>query len=404
MSYKIPLIYLHEKKYKLYNPFLDSEWELNKESLDLYINLVKGLVLENDLTQSEQQFVNSLKSEGLLVTSKKSVTWFLSLRCSLSCEHCYQNIIKQENVLSWEETRTIFDRLLEWGIHHLSLSGGDVFLSPHLFPLLKLIASDYPSLSVSLLTNGFILAKNKKAQQSLVSLGSWKPFVQLSLYSHEAKIHDVITGIPGSFEKTLESIQFLQEHQFPVLINCVLMKTNFDQRAEIIDFLENKLKIPRDNFNFDTLLFPYVGQTAKEVLSHSMTPSQFKTLLDEEDFSALPAKYLQTDLRCTGCQTKIAVTLSGDCYPCNMVQSNLGNLIETSVSDILKQSSSAKRFLTYQSDQCEKCPTKFCKKCQAFTKGVNFDKIYCVYTRIADQVVQKRISDCESKGYKRLII
>lgn len=375
---------------------------MNQEGLGLFNDLIKGKRLMSDLDEEEQEFVGLLKNQGLILTSIKTATWFLTLRCSLNCVHCYQNLQNREKPLTWTDTKLILTRLIDWRVGHLAFSGGDIFLYDNLFRLLHEIEKNAPEISVSLLTSGYLLGNNTKAQKELKQFRHWKPFVQLSVYSHQAGIHDEITGVKGSFDKTVGSICFLQSIKIPLLVNVVLMQKNFAGRHQLINFLENRLKISRDSINFDTTLFPYVGQSEKEVTRYALSASQLKVLLREEDFAALPVKYLMTTPYCTGARSRMAVSPSGDLYPCNMVQRKLGNVLTTSIQTILDQSRLANDFRKYQNSSCLKCQTKFCKRCQAFTKRQDFDRIYCQYVKIAEKEVEKRIKEVELKGFKRL--
>ena len=50
--------------------------------------------------------------------------------------------------------------------------------------------------------------------------------VQLSVYSHRADVHDAITKVPGSFERTIEAIRLLRARDIRVLVANVLMTSN----------------------------------------------------------------------------------------------------------------------------------------------------------------------------------
>lgn len=50
--------------------------------------------------------------------------------------------------------------------------------------------------------------------------------VNVSLYSMGANVHDSITTVEGSFEKTKANILQLLDNNVPVQINCPIMKQN----------------------------------------------------------------------------------------------------------------------------------------------------------------------------------
>src|SRR3989339_958500 len=351
----------------IYDPFSGQEWDISPEGFKFFQSLVKGEKTFSSLDDQEKEFVKYLKEEGLILSAKKNVTWILTLKCSLNCKHCYQNLNPLEKSISLEQSRIILQRLLDWGIEHITFSGGDVFLSPHFFEILHTIEKSQQNITVSILTHGYLLATNQIIQKEILKFKKWKPIFQFSLYSDKENVHEEITGIKGSFARTIKSIKFLKNNNFQVLINNVLMKSNFKDRNSLIDFITKELQIPLENINFDTLIFPFVGQKNKEVLQYSLSGDQLQQLLKEEVFEALPVKYLHYARSCTGADTRIAISPKGELFPCNMVQDVLGNVLEESIENILKKGIKALSFKNYKNSVCVNCRTKFCKKCMAFT-------------------------------------
>ena len=60
--------------------------------------------------------------------------------------------------------------------------------------------------------------------------------VQTSLYAIEDQIHDSITGVKGSCEKTKKSILQLIENNIPLQISCPIMKENMNSYLNVIDW------------------------------------------------------------------------------------------------------------------------------------------------------------------------
>lgn len=77
-----------------------------------------------------------------------------------------------------------------------------------------------------------------------------KIHVRVSLYGDRAQIHETITGVRGSFQKTVDTVRRLRESGIKVSIAVVLMKENINERENIIAFL-NDLKI--DDYKFDVI-------------------------------------------------------------------------------------------------------------------------------------------------------
>ena len=55
--------------------------------------------------------------------------------------------------------------------------------------------------------------------------------IQISLYSHRPEVHDAITKLPHSFERTVKAIRFLRDHGLRVTIANVLMSANLADQS-----------------------------------------------------------------------------------------------------------------------------------------------------------------------------
>jgi MoaA/NifB/PqqE/SkfB family radical SAM enzyme len=51
--------------------------------------------------------------------------------------------------------------------------------------------------------------------------------VQVSIYSHRPEVHDAITLLPRSLERSIKGIRLLQQRGVKVIIANVLMRQNF---------------------------------------------------------------------------------------------------------------------------------------------------------------------------------
>lgn len=58
--------------------------------------------------------------------------------------------------------------------------------------------------------------------------------VQVSLYSMDATVHDSITKLSGSFEKTKAGILRLCDENIPVQISCPIIKQNKDTYVDVL--------------------------------------------------------------------------------------------------------------------------------------------------------------------------
>ena len=113
---------------------------------------------------------------------------------------------------------------------HLTLSGGEPMLHKNFFDFLRK-CKEY-DFSVNVLSNLTLLndeiIKEMKANHLLG--------VQVSLYSMDSNIHDEITQMKGSFEKTKNAILKLIENDIPLQISCPIMKQNKNCYNDVINW------------------------------------------------------------------------------------------------------------------------------------------------------------------------
>ena len=152
----------------------------------------------------------------------------ITSKCNERCVHCY---IPHENKVSDIEPNlfyNVLDQCKNMRLLHLTLSGGEPMLHKNFCAFLRK-CKEY-EFSVNILSNLTLLndeiIKEMKANPLLG--------VQVSLYSMDSNIHDGITQIKGSFEKTINSILKLIENNIPMQISCPIMKQNKNCYDEVI--------------------------------------------------------------------------------------------------------------------------------------------------------------------------
>ena len=164
-----------------------------------------------------------------------AVHFDLTYRCNLRCIHCYlperdrypsqsyKEELKRQNrtELTTQEIYGILDQLAECGTLFLTFSGGEIFLRRDIMDILEYARKK--RFNVSLLTTG-TTGFDETVADRLADMGVHT--VDISLYSNEPKVHDAVTGIPGSFNKTIKAIELLSERGMKLNLKCPLMKTN----------------------------------------------------------------------------------------------------------------------------------------------------------------------------------
>ena len=148
-----------------------------------------------------------------------SVQLDLTYRCNERCVHCYLDH-DDHGEMSAAEIKEILNQLAEAGALFLSLSGGEILLRNDFFEILEHARSLL--FNVKLKTNGMLIGKTEA--RKIRHLGVQQ--VQISIYSHRPEVHDGITKVRGSLERSIHAIRFLKSQGLKVLIANVLMRQN----------------------------------------------------------------------------------------------------------------------------------------------------------------------------------
>lgn len=141
-----------------------------------------------------------------------NVSFTVTNACNLRCQMCGQwskagyvhkepERIKKEIRLS--DWKRVTDELVTNDIFSVLLRGGEVFLYPDIIELIEYINGR--GIFISIDTNGTVIEKHLK---DLLRIGNMH--LTFSIDGPE-EIHDMVRGVPGSFQKTCQNILALNE-------------------------------------------------------------------------------------------------------------------------------------------------------------------------------------------------
>jgi radical SAM protein with 4Fe4S-binding SPASM domain len=157
----------------------------------------------------------------------------ITSKCNERCVHCY---IPHKNRITDIDPAlfyNVLDQCGEIGLLDIALSGGEPLLHKNFCDFLYR-ANDH-DLSIEVFSNLTLLTDEIIKTMKAVRVRD----VQTSLYSIEPAIHDAITLLPGSCEKTKKGLIRLIDAGVPVSIVCPVMKQNKDTYSDVLRWAQS---------------------------------------------------------------------------------------------------------------------------------------------------------------------
>jgi radical SAM protein with 4Fe4S-binding SPASM domain len=295
----------------------------------------------------------------------------LTSRCNERCVHCYIPHENKTDDIAPALFYDVLDQCRGMGVLAGTLSGGEPLLHPRFCEFLQK-AKDY-DFSINILSNLTLLNGEIIAEMKASRLSS----VQVSLYSMKSEVHDAITQMPGSFEKTRAAILRLIENDIPLQISCPAMKQNKNCYVDVMNWArERRVRAVSDHI----MMARYDGTTGN--LDSRLSLAEVETVLngiianDTEyqneiraaGIEAAEQRDISGDLVCGVCVSSICMVSNGNVYPCAGWQNYVcGNVREQPLRDIWENAARVKYLRGLRKKdfpQCLACPDKaFCAMC-----------------------------------------
>lgn len=297
--------------------------------------------------------------------------------CNERCVHCYIPHEYKTKSIAPELFYRIVEEGRDMNIINVTLSGGEPLLHKDIIGFLRRCRE--LDLSVNVLTNLTLLT------DEIIEEMKKNPLlcVQTSIYSMDALIHDSITKVRGSFEKTKCNLLKLRDAGIPLQISCPVMKQNKDTFNGVIAFgEENGISVAVDyvifasydhsNYNLvNRLSLEEIGQAfdkqaTDEYVTYVCIQADEKNTLDAQD----PI--------CSICRYYICVSAEGNVFPCIGWQANIiGDLNKKTLREIWENSDDIKKLRQISRQKFPKCVScedrGYCNVCMMSNSNENSD-------------------------------
>lgn len=343
--------------------------EIPKTLADNFYQFTDEKVSEN----TQDFFLEEVQGRPLI----SSLQFELSSRCNERCIHCYIPNDKKNHGFDMPtaKVKAILDEFAAMGGIHVTLSGGEAFLHKDLIEIAKYCRKK--DLKISILSNLISLKDEQIEALKEVNLS----LIQVSLYSMDPEIHDLITTVKGSFAKTIASIEKLVAADIPIQISCPIMKANRKGYDKVLDYAKKlKVKAQTDfimmaRADLDTtnlanrLSLEETEELLRDLIEHDVRYKeetlQQLPISDEINFNL--DRYKKQPVCGVG-YDNCCITANGDVYPCAGWQDYvLGNIYKQSLKEIWENSERVKtlRKITQASfPQCLECEARdYCARC-----------------------------------------
>jgi radical SAM protein with 4Fe4S-binding SPASM domain len=205
------------------------------------------------------------------------VSWNLTYRCNLACEHCYLDagpkpLVGTENFadrseLGTEECFRVIDEIATFAPECLTiLTGGEPLLRRDILEIVRRAAER--GLWVVVGTNGVRITEN--VAQRLGDAGARG--LSLSLDALDPDRHDRFRNVRGAWRNTVEGAEILNRTGLPFIVQTTAGSHNLSELEAIADFAHDRLAAKVWNLYF---LVP----TGRGQFVSDITPAQYDEVL-----------------------------------------------------------------------------------------------------------------------------
>ena len=329
----------------------------------------EGILIEGEASaQTSGSLVKEIERSYVAEHKLFSMSLELTWRCSERCIHCYIDDAKNfcaKDELTLAEYKRILDDATKLGVVRILLTGGEVLLRPDLCDIAEYAVNR--GLIVDVYTTGLGMSDEVFDRLCAAAVNS----VSFSLYGGTADLHDRITGVKGSFDKTLKAMLMFRSAGVNTFIKSVVMRQNFHGLKKLYE-LGRRLKI-------DVNVSPKIasGHDGKCAEDYRLgSPHSYK------DFFTLDALFKSNGSRdfvnpqialpaegslCFAGRNSLAIDPFGGVRPCVGFKKAFGSLRRDDLANIWAQ---MKCFDDLKhstlTPRCRACPLiRFCRVCVA---------------------------------------
>ncbi len=275
----------------------------------------------------------------------KYCTWNITSHCNLTCIHCC-GVLPGSDLL-FTEKQAVLERLVDFGISGIGISGGEPFLKKEeLLALIQIMSKEY-RISLGINTNGMVLD-----DETCMTLAKMEDLeVIVSLEGPEIT-NDIIRG-KKTFKKVKKGISLLSKYKIPFKIVATLSRLNIHCIGPLVEYAKAcgalgcgigpllpvgkactlDVLTSAEAQEVCTVLYAYYKKYKGEMIVTTTFPFSF--LVDEALAKKTLEKRKALNIRNCGMgSTRLFISPSGHVTPCVFIHEDLGSTLKVSLEDI----------------------------------------------------------------------
>lgn len=281
----------------------------------------------------------------------------LTTRCNWKCKHCYIPYY-QNYTIPIPILKKLLIELRDLGVFEIVYTGGEIFLLDNIVDIIRYTRS--LGFKVILYSNVSLLDEEIIKQLTEINIS----LIGCTLFSLESEIHDFITQIHGSMEKSLKNIALIKKYGIPLEIKAGITKLNPMEGDKIKEFcFENRF-----------IFTPYYDINRK--YDGDVSPEELR--IEEPDLIKIIKKEKERDLitkfdkdsndyACEALRYTLSIRSDGTITPCPRFFMELGNINNDSIKKIWNESIILRKIHEIKWNditECSSCEDKlYCKRC-----------------------------------------
>lgn len=302
------------------------------------------------------------------------IAFEITSNCNLNCQYCY-NIWKMPDANlhafnSYKKSLKTLKKLFKIAdIKNIAFTGGEPLMAERFLEIVLFCRMQ--GKSITIISNGTY--GKQEDYQHLINMGV--SLFEIPIHSPTAEIHDKMTQLPGSWQKSQDTIKYLTDNKAYVVPVIVLTKFNAPVLEETLEFIASLglRRIMLNRYNIG-------GYGLKNPMDISLTNNELKSAFDIANAMSSRLNLVISSNVCTpqcvlnpadypaiafgNCSTNVlnrplTLDIDGNMRLCNHSPVVAGNIYKQDLSEILF------------SDYTEKWETEvpdFCNNCNLWQK------------------------------------